>query len=125
MPDYYFGHCPSSWVFWDMSCQKLDLFPPSGVREERYSWLVQCSSDWNCLFLMGPAEQEPMVSYLRLGLSVWSSWVVNFPILHLSTETDPDSETLCFKKVKTMDGVQNSRHVYCDTIVWNMPFLLA
>lgn len=31
-------------------------------------------------------------------------------------ETDPVSETVCLNEVKTMDSVQNGRHVYCNTL---------
>jgi hypothetical protein len=39
----------------------------------------------------------------------------NFASLHLMTETSTASETLCLEKLKTVDNIRNSSHVYCTS----------
>jgi hypothetical protein len=38
--------------------------------------------------------------------------IETYPALNMMTEADPVSETLCFKKLKMVNNVQNKNHVH-------------
>lgn len=89
----YFQCCPSSWSFSNAVCQKLNLFPSSGIKV------------------------SPLIGPLRKKLPHKSS-PHEWEPLYLMMEPDPVSETLYLKNLKMMVNVENNSHVDRFFPVW-------
>lgn len=98
--DCCFRHCPLPWVSSNTIFGRLDV--PIIRRKER---MVPTHVD-----ALQRASLNHIVQWLRQALPDTPNWVEMFPALHVMIETDPVSDTLCSKELKTIDNIHHNSH---------------
>lgn len=113
----YFGSCPPSCIFPKHNFSEISPFPYLDAKKE--SLLLGSHSQLYWLFLTLTESVLCLEVFFLLVSTVETdynepSWVVAFPPLHMSTETDTYSKihsVFCWTKLKMLNNIRNNSHV--------------